>query len=151
MANTLRSILSHRIWFLPAAALALCLLSFGAPGTRPVRAQMSADVNVMQNATLNEAILTDSSGMTLYVRTSDPAGGSACTGGCATTWPPMQAMSATPSLDPMAMGTLSIFSRSDGMQQLAYSGMALYHYSMDHNPGDANGQGVGGVWFAATP
>jgi hypothetical protein len=29
--------------------------------------------------------------------------------------------------------------------------MPLYHFSGDQQPGDSNGQGVGGVWFAVTP
>jgi Secreted repeat of unknown function len=29
--------------------------------------------------------------------------------------------------------------------------MPLYHFSGDQQPGDTNGQGVGGLWFAVTP
>jgi len=29
--------------------------------------------------------------------------------------------------------------------------MPLYLFSGDQQPGDTNGQGVGGVWFAVTP
>jgi hypothetical protein len=35
--------------------------------------------------------------------------------------------------------------------QLTYDGWPLYRYSGDAKPGEANGQGVGGVWFAMTP
>jgi hypothetical protein len=29
--------------------------------------------------------------------------------------------------------------------------MPLYYYSGDKKPGDANGQGIGGVWFVLNP
>src|SRR5512142_2444395 len=36
-------------------------------------------------------ILTKPGGMTLYMYRSDPPGGTACTGDCAKTWPPLTA------------------------------------------------------------
>jgi predicted lipoprotein with Yx(FWY)xxD motif len=143
-------IASPKSWLLFAVCLSVASLLVMSHGVT-AQTSMSSDVNVTQSATLNAAILVDSTGMTLYDRTSDPAGGSSCTGGCATTWPPLQPTSATPSLDPMASGTLSVINRSDGTQQVAYNGKALYHFSNDKNPGDTNGQGIAGVWFAATP
>ncbi len=48
-------------------------------------------------------------------------------------------------------GTLTTFARADGSQQVAYNGEPLYYFTGDTAPGDANGEGVGGVWFIATP
>jgi predicted lipoprotein with Yx(FWY)xxD motif len=88
--------------------------------------------------------------MTLYIRTSDPAGGSSCTGGCASAWPPLTVAAG---MQPLAVtevtGTLATFARSDGSLQVTYNGRALYYYAADTKPGDTSGQGVGGVWFVA--
>ena len=49
-------------------------------------------------------------------------------------------------------GKLATFSRSDGAgTQVTYNGMPLYTYSGDSQAGQANGQGLQGVWFAVTP
>jgi predicted lipoprotein with Yx(FWY)xxD motif len=48
-------------------------------------------------------------------------------------------------------GELAVITRSDGVKQVTYKGSPLYRYAADTAPGDAKGQGVGGVWFAATP
>jgi predicted lipoprotein with Yx(FWY)xxD motif len=89
--------------------------------------------------------------MTLYTRKSDPPGGSSCTGGCATTWPPLQASSSSLTAPSGVSGKLDVFTRDDGSKQVTYNGMALYHYAQDSAPGDTKGQGVGGVWFVVTP
>jgi predicted lipoprotein with Yx(FWY)xxD motif len=110
-------------------------------------------INVDMNPTLNQQILTDAVGITLYDYARDTPGVSNCNGQCATIWLPVQPalMGVTPNLVPSAMGTLTLITRSDGSQQVAYNGIPLYHYSQDMNPGDVKGQGIGGVWTAATP
>ena len=37
--------------------------------------------------------------------------------------------------------------RTDGMKQIDYDNWPLYRFG-DSNPGDTNGQGIGGIWFA---
>jgi predicted lipoprotein with Yx(FWY)xxD motif len=98
--------------------------------------------------------LESATGMTLYTYASDTAnsGTSACTGSCATTWPPYTVSSASGiTLDPTATGTLGTITRADGTIQVTYNGMPLYMYAQDTAPGQANGNGVGGVWHTATP
>jgi predicted lipoprotein with Yx(FWY)xxD motif len=48
-------------------------------------------------------------------------------------------------------GDLAIIERDDGTSQVTYEGMPLYFYASDAEPGDANGQGIGDVWFIASP
>jgi predicted lipoprotein with Yx(FWY)xxD motif len=130
--------------------LALSSLSVSL-GISPARGQSAAaTVLVAQNPTLGP-MLTDPQGMTLYMRTSDPPGGSSCTGGCATTWPPLIGSADSLVLPDGATGTLATFTRDDGSQQVTYNGMALYHYQRDAAVGDTTGQGVGGVWFIVAP
>ncbi len=37
--------------------------------------------------------------------------------------------------------------QADGTQQLAYNGHLLYLFVGDKAAGDANGQGLGGIWY----
>jgi len=46
---------------------------------------------------------------------------------------------------------LGVIVLSNGTRQVTYLGAPLYTYSKDVNPGDTNGQGIGGVWFLVTP
>lgn len=99
-------------------------------------------------------ILTDGKGMTLYRFDKDTAKPpkSNCDGDCAVAWPPLEAPSAkevaVTGVDSALVGTVL---RSDGRQQVTVSGWPVYRYFKDAKPGDTNGQGVGGTWFAITP
>lgn len=106
-------------------------------------------VMIAQDPTLG-AILTDSNGMTLYTRASDTAGMSSCSGMCATVWPPFQPPAGDLVLPADATGMLGVITRADGTQQVTYNGMPLYYFAKDMNPGDVNGQGIGG-FTAAMP
>jgi predicted lipoprotein with Yx(FWY)xxD motif len=131
----------------PAIATAAAPASSGSPAASSAGAP--ATIGTGSSATLG-AYLTGAGGMTLYIRTSDPAGGSSCTGGCATAWPPLAvAAGAQPVAGTGVTGTLATFTRSDGALQVTYNGHALYYYATDTKPGDTTGQGVGGVWFVA--
>jgi len=93
--------------------------------------------------------LVNGSGMTLYYRLTDVSsnGTSTCTGACVQNWPVFYVKNLTL---PMGLNATSfkVVTRSDGKQQLTYDGWPLYFFSGDHKPGDANGQGIDGIWFA---
>ena len=99
------------------------------------------------------SVLTDASGRTLYIFTTDGtgAGKSACNGGCAANWPPLAASAgeiAKPEGAPGAFGTIT---REDGTKQVTYAGRPLYRYAGDQSPGDAKGQGLAsGAWLVAS-
>ena len=96
-------------------------------------------------------ILTNAQGMTLYYFTPDTPAKSACTGGCAGTWPALIASgSGAPTSSPALSGTLSVASAGNG-NQVEYNGHLLYTFSGDSAAGQTNGEGVGGKWFVATP
>ena len=136
-----------------ALALASCGGTAGSPGAgaspSPTGAALihTASVKVGSNT---ETVLKNAGGLTLYYFTADTATNIACTGGCATTWPPLLSDSPTPTSDPAVPGQLSLLNGGNGNQVL-YNGHPLYHYSKDSASGDANGQGIGGKWFVATP
>jgi predicted lipoprotein with Yx(FWY)xxD motif len=92
-------------------------------------------------------VLTDPKGMTLYYFASDTAMQSACTGGCASAWPPLLSTTAPTSEDPLP-GKLTLVKTANG-SQVAYNGHLLYRYAAD-KAGQANGQGMGGKWWAAS-
>jgi len=92
-------------------------------------------------------VLTNDSGMTLYVFDKDAGGKSACNGPCAGNWPPLMATAAS-----MPMGDYTIITRDDGTKQWAYKGRPLYAWKNDKKPGDISGDGfLNGAWHAAQP
>ena len=91
--------------------------------------------------------LIDEDGRTLYVFDKDTvAGKSACEGGCAANWPAALADSYD-----KAGPHWGFVTSADGKRQWTYKGHLLYRFAMDTKTGDANGDGMGGVWHAAKP
>ena len=91
-------------------------------------------------------------GMTLYVFTQDSEGTSTCSGECAELWPPFEVPAeVTIEVGDDVSGDVDLIERDDGRTQVTYDGMPLYFYAEDAEPGDAAGEGVGGVWFIASP
>ncbi len=89
-------------------------------------AQTAATVAVSQNSEFG-SILVDANGITLYLFTDDEREKSNCSGGCATTWPPL-----TTDGDPVAEGEvnadrLGTIDRDDGSTQVTYNGWPLYY------------------------
>src|SRR5256714_5775535 len=119
-------------------------------GTTP---SSSAAIIKTTSATVNGksvTILTNAQGMTLYYFKPDTATKSACTGSCASNWPPLVFTgSGSPASDTALPGTLSVVTDTHG-QQLEYNGHLLYRFSGDTAPGQTHGEGIKGVWFVAT-
>ncbi|SDN53363.1 SCO0930 family lipoprotein [Streptomyces wuyuanensis] len=97
-------------------------------------------------------VLTDSEGLTLYRFDKDSVDPvtSNCNGDCAKAWPVVAAGDVTPApgTDASLIGSVT---RADGTKQLTVGGWPMYRYAKDTKPGDANGQGVGGTWYASAP
>ena len=90
-------------------------------------------------------------GLTLYIFTNDTDGTSTCYEDCAAAWPPLVVDAATIEAGAGVTGDLGTTERDDGTTQVTYEGMPLYHHATDTEPGDATGEGFGGVWFIASP
>jgi predicted lipoprotein with Yx(FWY)xxD motif len=91
-------------------------------------------------------ILVGPSGMTLYMFMPDTSTSSACTGACASTWPPLAG--SLPSLGTgLAASDFGSLARSDGTTQVTFHGHPLYYFSGDKAAGDTNGQGLSGKWY----
>lgn len=95
-------------------------------------------------------VLVDARGMSVYGTKDDTDGVPSCYADCAATWPPiLVADDQLPTgLDPVVF---SVVARTDGTFQLRAKDFPLYTFGGDSAPGDANGQGVGGVWYAMSP
>ncbi|HJZ26397.1 MAG TPA: hypothetical protein VJ370_09005 [Streptosporangiaceae bacterium] len=96
------------------------------------------------------AVVTNSSGKTLYWFAPDTSTTSKCTGSCATFWPPVTGPVTAGS---GVTGTLSTITRPDGTTQATYDGHPLYTYVGDTAAGQAKGNGLnlsGGLWYEMT-
>jgi predicted lipoprotein with Yx(FWY)xxD motif len=119
--------------------------------TAPTPTPAPATVKTAQ-ATVNgksETILTNAQGMTLYIYTPDTVSSTACTGGCATAWPPLTSTAAPTSATTLP-GKLTTLSDANG-SQVEYAGFLLYTFASDKAPGDVKGEGIGSKWYVATP
>ncbi|UQT54608.1 SCO0930 family lipoprotein [Streptomyces durmitorensis] len=97
-------------------------------------------------------IVVDKNGMTVYRFTKDSAWPmkSACTGACLEKWPVVPPVEKNDTKGILKKGFV-VFDRPDGQQQQTIDCWPMYTFSGDKKPGDTNGQGVGGTWYAAGP
>lgn len=126
------------------AAVAVAIVG-GGPGRAAPAAKPPPTVALASVGRLGP-VLVDARGLTLYRYTRDRPGASACTGSCATAWPPLL-KGATLVLGPGLTGRLGAVTRPDRRQQVTYNGIPLYRYAGDRRAGQANGQGAGRVWY----
>ncbi len=142
----------------PATASAMATAPASASATASAAASPAASMTVPASLALGShaasvgTVLAGPNGLTLYTLSSDPNGGSICTGQCLTFWPPLVVAPGGTVSGPSGAGTFATFARSDdGLTQVTLDGRALYYFKNDSQPGDANGEGIqalGGVWHA---
>ncbi len=94
-------------------------------------------------------ILADAGGRTLYAFTKDVKGSghSNCNGECIATWPALTASGTPLAGGGVQAAMLGTIQRSDGTSQVTYNDWPLYFYGADAKAGQANGQGINGIWF----
>ena len=99
-------------------------------------------------------ILVDSRGRTLYLFGKDSRGKSACTGKCATFWPPLLAGGKPQAAAGARASLLGTIKRADGRLQVTYNHHPLYTFVKDKSKGQTKGEGVsafGSKWYAVSP
>jgi len=96
--------------------------------------------------------LVGAGGKTLYWNTTETNGTIVCTGRCASVWPPftLDTGQKTTAGQGVTTGWLATVKRPDGKTQVTYNGHPLYYFASDTAAGDANGQGISGIWLIAT-
>jgi predicted lipoprotein with Yx(FWY)xxD motif len=152
------------ITFLASAAviplLALTVAACGGGGAATAATASPPKTSTGASATVGVAnsslgsILVDSTGRTLYLFKADVGTRSACSGACATAWPPLLATGKPTAGTGLTASELGTAARSDGGRQVTYNGHPLYLFIKDKNPGQTIGQGVtafGAAWFALSP
>ncbi|PWI13888.1 hypothetical protein DI272_06800 [Streptomyces sp. Act143] len=98
-------------------------------------------------------IVVDKNGMTVYRFLKDTAWPdpiSRCTGACLEKWPAVGPVGANDTKGIEKKGLMS-FTRPDGVKQQTIDCWPIYTFAQDKEPGDTNGQGVGGTWYAVAP
>ncbi|MFI9833088.1 SCO0930 family lipoprotein [Streptomyces sp. NPDC051913] len=98
-------------------------------------------------------IVVDKNGMTVYRFLKDTAWPdpiSRCTGACLEKWPAVGPVEANDTKGVVKKGLMS-FTRPDGVKQQTINCWPIYTFAQDKEPGDTNGQGVGGTWYAVAP
>jgi predicted lipoprotein with Yx(FWY)xxD motif len=122
-----------------------------APAATSSGSGLDTALRATANSTLGP-IVVDGAGRTLYRFDKDTASppASNCEGACAKLWPPVL-VGTQLSLTGVNQALLGTIKRADGTVQLTLHGWPLYRYAGDSAPGDVNGEGVGGVWFAVRP
>jgi predicted lipoprotein with Yx(FWY)xxD motif len=96
-------------------------------------------------------ILVDARGHTLYLFGKDANGKSACSGSCATAWPPLIATAKPRAGTGAKASRLGTTRRADGRLQVTYNHHPLYTFVKDTKKGQTNGEGLnafGGIWDA---
>jgi predicted lipoprotein with Yx(FWY)xxD motif len=137
------------VFFVPLLLAAGVAASFAVAASD--RGTSTVVVKAVTNAKLGKKVLATAAGLTLYRNTQEKSGHIKCTGGCASVWPPLTlpagATRATAGAG-ITQASLGKVKRPDGRWQVTYKGKPLYRYSADRRAGQANGQGIGGIWFA---
>ncbi|SNY54384.1 hypothetical protein [Paractinoplanes atraurantiacus] len=113
----------------------------------------TVELNVTEDGGIGPHV-TDGAGRTLYRFDNDTnkPPKSNCNGDCATAWPPLLIKSPgkifPDGVDPQIVGYVE---RADGHCQVTINGWPVYYFVADAKPGDLNGQGLNGKWFAIKP
>ncbi|KUM79195.1 hypothetical protein J7F01_27085 [Streptomyces sp. ISL-22] len=103
-------------------------------------------------------IVIDKNGMTVYRFMKDTQWpmSTKCTGDCLEKWPVVAPVDAEDTEGIDLQGSTPnrgyvVFDRPDGIKQQSIDCVPIYTFAGDKKPGDTNGQGVGGTWFAIRP
>jgi predicted lipoprotein with Yx(FWY)xxD motif len=138
---------------LVALAVAACGGGGAATAATPKTSTGAAATVGVANSSLG-SILVDATGRTLYLFKADVGMTSACTGACASAWPPLPAKGTPTAGTGLTASKLATITRPGGSRQVTYNGHPVYLYVGDKKPGDVNGQAVtafGAGWFALNP
>lgn len=126
-------------------AIASIVLTLAAAGAA-YAATHATGTKVTLHSTSKGKVLATSTGRTLYLYTPDTKNHSTCTGGCASAWPPLLTTGKPVAGTGVKQALLGTAKRGTKLQ-VTYNGHPLYRYISDMGPGQATGEGSGGVWF----
>ena len=99
-------------------------------------------------------VIANGRGHTLYLFEKDKHGTSACSGACASYWPPLLTHGKPVAVGGAKRSLLGTIKRADGSRQVTYAGHPVYTYVLDTKRGQTRGEGstlFGAGWDALTP
>ena len=143
-----------------AAPVAIALMIAGCGGSTYGSGQPAPTAKASGAVTVGVAdsalgrIVVDNAGLTLYMFEKDENGRSACSGQCATYWPPLLTSANPLARVGVTQSLLGTTRRGDGSEQVTYAGRPLYRFFEDSRPGQTNGEGsqdFGGEWNVLSP
>ena len=125
-------------------------------GAGPMSGATSSSAVRLGTAALQPgSALVDGAGRTLYLFEADSPTMSACSGACASVWPPLLTHGSPVTVSgAVHSGLVGSVARSDGTRQVTYDGHPLYYYAGDRQSGDSHGQGLdqfGAPWYVVAP
>ena len=143
-----------RPWLIAAAALATLTTMIFLLHPPATHADPASGTVVSTAKTSLGRILVNSRGHTLYLFGKDKNGKSACTGMCATFWPPLIAAGKPLAGAGARASLLGTTKRADGRRQVTYNHHPLYTFVKDKRKGQTAGEGLsafGAKWYAVSP
>ena len=132
------------------AALAATIFVLHPPATH---AAQSKGAVVSTAKTSLGTIIVNSNGHALYLFEKDRNGRSACSGQCATFWPPLITSGKPRVLGGVRAALIGTTRRTDGRLQVTYNHHPLYTFVKDKKAGQTSGEGVsafGAEWYAVS-
>ncbi len=141
-----------------ALVFALSGLVFQAAGVAFAQGQTNAPAAAPLVSTYTSSakfgiFLVNPKGMPLYVASTDFGGRTACvSSACTAIWIPYIVQSSSNLTEATGLrGKLGTLTRSDGSLQLTFNNLALYTYAKDTQQDTPTGNGIGKIWYLATP
>lgn len=118
----------------------------------PPKAGDEATLSATNSTTVGIAVI-NRAGSTLYRFDNDTNNPprSNCRGSCINTWVPAKPGDGEITTRGVSRRMVDKIKRDDGSWQLTLGGWPLYSFTGDKQPGQVNGQGVGGTWWAIGP
>ena len=133
---------------------AVAILSLAALGAAFAAGDSASRASVATAKTGLGRIVVDGRGHTLYLFEKDRRGRSACSGACATYWPPLLTHGKPIAGGGARQSLLGVIRRADGTRQVTYAGHPLYRFALDARCGQTKGEGLddfGGGWYVLAP
>jgi len=148
------SVALRRPWLIGAAALATLAAGIFLLHPPATHAAPASSTVVSTAKTSLGRVLVNSRGHTLYLFGKDRNGKSACSGQCATFWPPLIANGKPRVAGGAKASLIGTIKRSDGRRQVTYNHHPLYTFVKDTKKAQTHGEGLsafGGKWYAVSP
>jgi predicted lipoprotein with Yx(FWY)xxD motif len=114
----------------------------------------SAVMLTTKHSALGTVLAAGPKKLSVYLFEADKGPKSACSGVCASVWPPVTTSGTAKAGGGAFASDLGTIVRSDGTKQVTYKGHPLYFFAKDKDDGDSYGQGInsfGSAWYVLAP